>query len=162
MATTTTPMTRRIKCSHPIGVKVVSNLHARQNLLHRTHRHHASPGWSATSLKDPPHPPHRLHASGQLAGPDVKARTLPKHSPPNLPTYCTPEWPATRQGTCCTQPSTDESQTQSYELIQLNHLPMSRRCSYTTHTTQPSTDESQEHPHHQERGRAYKEGLPPS
>ena len=89
----------------------------------------------------------------------------------------------------------NESQTQSYDsydstiyrrvadavirLIRLNHLPMSRRRSHTTHTTQPSTDESQtqsydlynptidqwtaENTHTTRgRGRAYKEGLPPS
>ena len=95
--------------------------------------------WSATSEEDPPHSPHRLHATGQLAGPDIKARPLPEYPPPNLPTYWTPEWPATRTGTCCTQSSTDESPT---HVIQLNHLPMSRRHSHTTHTTQPSTKES--------------------
>ena len=135
-----------------------------------------TPEWSATSDEDPPHSPHQLYATGQLVGPDVKARPLPEHPPPNLPTYSTPEWPATRQGPAA-----------------LNHLPMSCRCSHTTYTTQPSTDESQtqsydsydpticrrvadavmrliqptsthesqKHPHHQERGRAYKEGLPP-
>ena len=124
-----------------------------------------TPERSATSEEDPPDSPHRLHATGQLAGSDVKACPLPEHPPPNLPTYCTTEWPATRTGICCTQPSTDESQTQSYDsydstiyqrvadavirLIRLNHPPMSCRRTHTTHTTQPSSDESQEHPHHQ-------------
>ena len=88
------------ECSHLAGIPRPSS---------------CTPEWLATSEEDPPHSPHRLHTPGQLAGPNVKARLLPKHPPPYLPTYCTPEWPATRTGTCCTQPSTDESQTQSYD-----------------------------------------------
>ena len=75
------------KCSHLAGIPRPSS---------------CTPQWSVTSEEDPPHLPHQLHATSQLAGPDVKARPLPKHSPPYLPTYCTPEWPATRTGTCCT------------------------------------------------------------
>ena len=84
------------ECSHLAGIPRPSS---------------CTPEWSATSEEDPPHSPHQLHTTGQLAGPDVKARPLPEHPAPNLSTYCTPEWPATRQGPAALK----ESQMQSYD-----------------------------------------------